>query len=121
MEDNKCFLAECNEEIKQDAWIEFANNNSRFRAALCSAHHQMLQSSNHLNNVSISKDIVSSSKKQMTCMICGLKKAWPDAFPDIIYAECWKCNWEAHNRQHHPPKRAFRLRSPFYRKEIPGK
>ena len=39
----------------------------------------------------------------MTCQVCGSKKAWPDGFPNSLYAECWNCAWKAHAREHHPP------------------
>ena len=42
------------------------------------------------------------SAKEMTCMSCGSKKAYPDAFPNRAYAECWQCAWDAHIRREHP-------------------
>ena len=39
----------------------------------------------------------------MTCMSCGLTKAWPVAFPaGTIYATCWECVWKQHLREQHP-------------------
>ena len=46
-----------------------------------------------------------TSDKTMTCVECGRKKAYPDAFPDRAYAECWPCFWALHVAQQHKPKR----------------
>lgn len=54
----------------------------------------------------------------MSCVLCGERKAFPDGFPSRMYAECWKCCWDRHFSEKHPPKKVLRLRSPFYRKEV---
>lgn len=53
------------------------------------------------------------ARTSMRCVLCGEVRAWPDAFPTHIYAECWKCCWDRHSRDVHPPRRRFRLRWPF--------
>lgn len=39
---------------------------------------------------------------EMTCVLCGAKKAYPDGFPNLAMAECWQCIWERHIRGSHP-------------------
>lgn len=39
---------------------------------------------------------------RMTCMCCGVTKAWPDGFPNSMDAQCWKCAWNEHLRTKHP-------------------
>lgn len=54
--------------------------------------------------------------KVITCMDCGQPKPWPDAFPDTLMAECWRCVWNSHIHRAHPKivrriKRAAKKRS----------
>ena len=54
--------------------------------------------------------------KTMACVRCGRAKAWPDAFPSSMFAECWECAWNEHVRAKHPEvvrriKRAARKRA----------
>lgn len=42
------------------------------------------------------------SANDMTCVLCGKRKAYPDGFPNRGMAECWQCIWESHIRNKHP-------------------
>ena len=60
--------------------------------------------------------------EQMTCAMCGKKKAWRDGFPmGHIYAECWECVWKRHVDQEHRPKRRWHLRWPLFRDPVDEK
>lgn len=52
---------------------------------------------------------------RMTCVQCGKTQHWPDAYPNITHAVCWRCTWDDHHRHFHPPKKRLKLRSPFVR------
>lgn len=41
----------------------------------------------------------------MRCVDCGTEYPYPIMFPVPIYAECWKCCWDRHIQQSHPPTR----------------
>lgn len=43
-----------------------------------------------------------TAAKDMVCMSCGLRKAYPDGFPNRTCAECWQCAWDRHIRSAHP-------------------
>ena len=36
----------------------------------------------------------------MQCTSCGETRAWPDDFPNLPYAECWKCVLARVSREH---------------------
>ena len=57
-----------------------------------------------------------SGTKDMLCVSCGKRKAYPDGFPNRAFAECWECAWNEHVRTKHPEvvrriKRAARKRA----------
>ena len=43
-----------------------------------------------------------SAARDMGCMSCGERKAYPDGFPNRAVAECWQCAWDSHIRNQHP-------------------
>ena len=48
------------------------------------------------------------SEIKIPCAYCGELKPWPDAFPSLIFAQCWECV-EAECKEHEAKKWRNRL------------